>query len=183
MKSNLLVFQGAALLVLSSWLAGCSGNSVEESSPFEKAETSGPYEVVKVTDGDTIKVSISGRRFDIRLIGINTPETVHPTKPIECFGPESSDFAKELLGGSSVYLEYDKTQAPFDRWDRVIAHVWTEDKELYASEAIANGFGVEYTYDADYKYKDIYLQDQSKAEKSSIGLWGSCSNQRQKPTD
>jgi micrococcal nuclease len=168
------VFQSAVLLFFAIFVAGCSSNPTNTSSPFEEAVTSGPYEVVKVTDGDTIKVSISGYELSIRPIGIDTPETVHPTKPVGCFGPESSDYADELLGGSSVYLEYDESQANFDRYKRVLAHVWTEDKELYASLVIQKGFGIEFTYAADYKYKDMYLEDQSKAEKSSIGLWGSC---------
>ncbi len=174
LKSNLLIFQGATLLVVSFWIAGCSGSPTDTSSPFEEAVTSGPYEVVKVTDGDTIKVSISGYELSIRPIGIDTPETVHPTEPVGCFGPESSDYADELLGGSSVYLEYDESQANFDRYKRVLAHVWTEDKKLYAAEAIRNGFGVEKTYSADYKYKQIYLENQSKAKESFIGLWGNC---------
>jgi endonuclease YncB( thermonuclease family) len=180
MKSNILIFWGAALLVVSLWLAGCAENSAKASSPFEEAETSGPYEVIKVTDGDTIKVSISGYRFSVRPIGIDTPETVHPTKPIGCFGPESSDYAKDLLGGSNVYLEYDKSQAPFDKYKRVLAHVWTEEKELYASGAIQQGYGIEFTYATDYKYKQLYLEDQSKAKANSVGLWGSCPKTGQK---
>ena len=174
MRKMSRTLQCAAFLSLAISISACSDKSAEASSSFEEAETSGPYEVIKVTDGDTIKVSISGYRFSVRPIGIDTPETVHPTKPIGCFGPESSDYAKDLLGGSSVYLEYDKSQAPFDRYKRILAHVWTEDKKLYASQAIANGFGFEYTYDADYKYKQLYLDDQSQAKANSTGLWGSC---------
>jgi micrococcal nuclease len=174
MKSNLLVFQGAVLLVVSSWLAGCSENSGEVSSPFEEAETSGPYEVVKVTDGDTVNVLIDGEKVKVRIIGIDTPEVVSTTESVQCYGPESSVFAEEILGGSSVYLEYDESQGLLDKFGRTLAHVWTEDKELYSSEAIANGFGVEHTYDADYKYKEMYLEDQSKAKASSTGLWGNC---------
>ena len=60
----------------------------------------GPYQVIKVVDGDTITIDLNGKAETIRLIGINTPETVDPRKPVECFGVEASNKAKELL----IYL-------------------------------------------------------------------------------
>jgi len=174
MRHVLKAFQSVVFLSFAILVAGCGENSVEASSAFEEAETSGPYEIVKVTDGDTVQVLIDGEKVKVRIIGIDTPEVVSTTEPVQCFGPESSTFAEELLAGSSVYLEYDESQGLLDKFGRTLAHVWTEDKELYASEAIANGFGIEYTYETDYKYKEIYLEDQSKAKASSSGLWGSC---------
>ena len=166
--------QGAVLLSFAIFVAGRSEKPVEIPSAFDEAEIFGPYEIVKITDGDTFKVLIRGEKVTIRPIGIDTPETVHPTKPVQCFGPESSAYAEELLGGSSVYLEYDESQGLLDKYDRTLAHVWTVGKTLYAADAIRKGFGREYTYSADYKYKELYLDDQSKAKASSSGLWGSC---------
>jgi micrococcal nuclease len=181
MKFNLSIFQAFMLLLASFLAAGCSKNTADVAAPNQEAELFGPYPVVKVTDGDTFRVLINGEKVRIRPIGIDTPETVHPSKPVQCFGPESSDYAEELLLDSSVYLEYDESQAIFGKHGRTLAHVWTEDKKLYASQAIADGFGFEYTYDADYKYKQLYLADQRKAKANSAGLWGSCPKSGQKP--
>ena len=67
----------------------------------------GPYTVLKVVDGDTIHVSADGQKLKIRMIGLDTPETVDPRKPVQCFGLEVSAQAKTILGGQSVYLETD----------------------------------------------------------------------------
>ena len=174
MRNFSKTFQNVVFLSFAIFVAGCSEKSDEISSPFEEADTSGPYEIVKVTDGDTVQVLIDGEKIKVRIIGIDTPEIVSTTEPVQCFGQESSAYAEDLLGGSSVYLEYDESQGLLDKYDRTLAHVWMEDKTLYAAEAISNGFGREYTYAADYKYKELYLDDQSKAKENSVGLWGSC---------
>ena len=72
------------------------------------------FNVIKVIDGDTITVNINGKTTTLRLIGINTPETVDPRKPVECFGREASAKAHELLDGKRVRLEYDPSQGMFD---------------------------------------------------------------------
>ena len=174
MSNEFKVFRGVVFLSFAIVVAGCSEKSAEPPSPFEEAKLSGPYEVVKVTDGDTINVMVDGAKVKIRIIGIDTPETVSTSDPIQCFGPESSAYAEKIFEDSSVFLEYDDSQGLLDKYDRTLAHVWTEDKTLYAAEAIRNGFGREYTYSADYEYKGMYLENQSKAKASSSGLWGTC---------
>jgi len=174
MSFSIKPFQSVVFIYFSIFVAGCSGSPTDTSSPFEEAEKSGPYEIVKVTDGDTVQVLVDGEKIKVRIIGVDTPEVVSTTEPVQCYGPESSVFAEQLLEGSSVYLEYDESQGVLDSFGRTLAHVWTEDQKLYAAEAIRNGFGVEKTYSADYKYKQMYLENQSKAKESSIVLWGNC---------
>lgn len=145
--------------------------------------------VVKVVDGDTITVrkgidDISLKQT-IRLIGINTPETVDPRKKVECFGREASAKAKELLLGKMVRLEYDKTQDTKDKYGRGLAYVYvhsregdhtyatnTKDTEIFFNKyMIASGYAYEYTYDKPYKYQKEFKEAQRNAEVGKLGLW------------
>ena len=78
--------------------------------------------VTRVIDGDTVEVSLNGESQTVRYIGIDTPETKHPSKPIECFGPEASQFNEELVSGKQVLLEEDVTDK--DRYGRLLRYVW-----------------------------------------------------------
>jgi hypothetical protein len=83
--------------------------------------------VVEVVDGDTIKVSVDGAVETIRLIGIDTPETKDPRKPVQCFRWEASAKAEELLAGRRVRLEADDTQDDRDKYGRLLRYVWRDD--------------------------------------------------------
>ena len=154
---------------------GCASASDSDSATGQAVEAlEGPYKVAKVTDGDTIHVVRNGKDIKVRIIGIDTPETVSNSQPIECYGPEASAFASGLLGGKTVYLEYDGSQDEVDKFGRTLAHVWTSDKKLYAAEAILEGFGVEMTYADPYNHRDLFLANQEHAKQEKVGLWGSC---------
>jgi micrococcal nuclease len=111
------------------------------------------YRVVKVVDGDTITVEKNGSSETLRLIGINTPETVDPRKPVECFGEEASNKAKELLMGQQVRLEADPTQGERDKYDRLLRYVFLTDGTFYNKVIIQQGYAYEYTYNTPYKYQ------------------------------
>jgi micrococcal nuclease len=129
-------------------------------------------DVVKVVDGDTIDVSLDGKIERIRLIGINTPETVDPRKPVECFGKEASDKAKALLSGKKVYLEADPISGERDKYDRLLRFVFLEDGTSFNLLMIKMGYAYEYTYDVPYKYQAEFKQAQKEAEANKAGLWG-----------
>jgi len=141
----------------------------EISKPLESLH--GPYRVLKVTDGDTIHVLRDGVDVRVRIIGVNTPEVY---RGVQCFGPEASEFAKSEMANTSIYLEYDSTQSQLDKYGRVLAHVWTATKQLYAAEAIRNGFGFEATYAGIYHHRDLYLANQKVAVQEAVGLWRNC---------
>ena len=90
-----------------------------------RGELQGMFRVARVVDGDTIRVAINGHEEPIRLIGIDTPETVHPTRGEEPYGRAASDFTKGLLEGRSVYLEFDVEER--DRFGRLLAYVYIDD--------------------------------------------------------
>lgn len=129
------------------------------------------YEVSRVIDGDTLEIKINDRKESVRLIGINTPETVDPRKSVECFGKEASDKMKELASGNLVYLEYDDTQGLRDKYNRLLAYVYLEDDEMLNRKMIAEGYAHEYTYNLPYKYQKEFRELQNFARTQERGLW------------
>jgi micrococcal nuclease len=129
------------------------------------------YSVTSVTDGDTLKVNINGKVETLRLIGIDTPETVDPRKPVQCFGKEASNKAKELLNGRKVRIETDPTQGERDKYDRFLAYIYRDDGLFYNKYMIEQGYAHEYTYNLPYKYQAEFKVAQRSAQNSELGLW------------
>ena len=127
--------------------------------------------VTKVVDGDTIDVMIGTTTERVRLIGINTPETVDPRKPVECFGREASAKAHELLDKQKVFLEADKTQDNRDKYGRLLRYARREDGLFYNLEIIKQGYAYEYTYQILYKYQTEFKAAQVLARENKLGLW------------
>jgi micrococcal nuclease len=130
------------------------------------------FAIVKVIDGDTVDVDINGNIERLRLIGINTPETVDPRKPVECFGTEASNKAKSLLDGARVVLKSDPSQGERDKYDRLLRYVFLEDGTNFNLLMIKEGYAHEYTYRAPYQYQAEFKQAQKEATANKIGLWG-----------
>ena len=131
------------------------------------------YSVVKVVDGDTIDVVIDGTTERLRLIGINTPETVDPRKTVQCFGKEASGKAKSLLTGAKVSLEQDSSQGERDTYGRLLVYVFLEDGTHFNQYMIAEGYAHEYTYRIPYKYQAEFKAAQASARANEKGLWSS----------
>jgi endonuclease YncB( thermonuclease family) len=109
----------------------------------------------------------------LRLIGMDTPETVDPRKPVQCFGKEASNKAKELLVGTKVRLEKDSTQGELDKYGRTLAYVYREDGLFYNKHMIEQGYAHEYTYNTPYKYQAEFKAAQKSAQENQRGLWSS----------
>ena len=182
-----------ATVALIGTVPACSSSGTEESVPSvagealadatiattPRGEVRDGLVVDRVVDGDTVKVTLDGEQVSVRLIGINTPETVKPGSPIECFGPESSDFAVDLLDGQSIVLEFDESQGYLDRYDRVLAYVWRVLPDgtlrLFNEEAVRGGFAYERQYsDGPYAWKDAFDDAQREAQEAGAGLWSAC---------
>lgn len=134
----------------------------------------GPFEVVQVVDGDTVKIATGEGRLTLRLIGIDTPETVHPSKPVECFGPEASEEAARLLRGQRVWVELDPGQGTTDRYDRLLAYLWTSPTDMFNWHMIREGFATEYTYDTAYNHRTAFVAAERLAAGELRGLWRDC---------
>ena len=137
----------------------------------------GSYPVVSVVDGDTIKVRMSGRVESVRLIGIDAPETNAPGRPVQCFGPEASAKAKELLAGKAVRLEYDDSQDRRDRYDRLLAYAWVGDV-LFNEWMIRQGYAREFTYNVPYRYQQMFQAAEAEARAPAAGCARCCGLQR-----
>ena len=144
------------------------------------------YEVVQVVDGDTIKVrSATGQVETVRLIGIDTAEVVDPRTPVQCFGREASERAKQLLSNQRVQLEQDPTQDTRDRYGRLLAYVWLEDGTFFYKQMIADGCAHEYTYNTPYKYQAEFKAAQQQARDAQLGLWApdTCNGDTKQPAE
>ena len=129
------------------------------------------YTVLKVIDGDTIDVLINEKKEIVRLIGIDTPEVVDPRKPVQCFGEEASQKAKQLLIGEQVRLESDPTQSDRDKYHRLLRYVFLPDGTFLNLLLIQEGFAHEYTYNSPYRYQKEFKGAQKKAQEGKKGLW------------
>lgn len=129
------------------------------------------YSVTEVVDGDTVKINMNGKVETLRLIGMDTPETVDPRKPVQCFGKEASNKAKELLSGKKIRIEMDPTQGERDKYDRLLAYVYRDDGIFYNKYMIEQGYAHEYTYNTPYKYQAEFKAAQKSAQTAQLGLW------------
>ena len=134
----------------------------------------GPYPVVRAVDGDTIRVDRDGEEIVIRFIGLDTPETVAPDRPVECFGPEASARTKDLGEGGSVWLEYDDASGLTDKYDRTLAFVWLDERTMLNELLIREGFAEEVTYTDGYAHQRDFRAAEREAQQARAGLWGAC---------
>jgi micrococcal nuclease len=141
------------------------------SAPIAKTPEGDLFDVVGVVDGDTIKVSIGATVETLRLIGIDTPETKDPRKPVQCFGEEATRKATELLTGKRVRLEADTSQGERDKYGRLLRYVWREDGLFFNEWMIRNGYAFEYTYNTPYQYQASFKEAQRYASENNLGLW------------
>ncbi len=123
--------------------------------------------VTEVVDGDTLKISFDDKKLTLRLLGVDTPETVHPSKPVEYFGKEASDYLKNLVEGKQVTLSFD--QQKIDSYSRALAYVYIDD--LFVNEEILKqGYGYAYTR-FPFKYLEAFKAHEAEAKASNRGLW------------
>jgi micrococcal nuclease len=128
------------------------------------------YMVQSVIDGDTIKIIYNGAVTSVRLIGVNTPETVDPRSTVECFGIEASNYLKQKIGGKNIRIAADTTQTDRDKYNRLLRYIYLDGEDIGQS-IIYNGYGYEYTYNIPYAHQNTYKSAQSDAEKQNRGLW------------
>jgi micrococcal nuclease len=144
-----------------------------------KGETVSGLKVSRVVDGDTLHVILDGDDVTVRLIGMNTPETVKQNTPVECYGPQASDYAKTTLTGRTVTLEFDESQGRTDQYGRTLAYVWLEqpggELSLVNLDEISQGFARERQYGpTPYAWKPTFKDAATVAKKAGVGLWGAC---------
>ena len=136
-------------------------------------EIDGWVSVLRVVDGDTVVVRFDdGAEETLRYIGIDAPETVHPRRGVDCFGPEASARNTELVEGRRVALERDVSQR--DRYGRLLRYVYTEDGAMVNARLVAEGYAQVATFPPDVKHADLLRRLQGEARERDAGLWGAC---------
>lgn len=133
--------------------------------------------VIRVIDGDTVEVAFGSKTVGVRLIGIDTPETVHPTVGVECYGRQASAFTKSRLEGRNVRVEYDIERT--DRYGRTLAYLWLEGR-LFNRLLVRRGYAQVSTYPPNVKYVEAFVDAERAARRSGAGLWSAgCSGAEQ----
>lgn len=170
-RSNIVFIIGIILLLLAYFFETPPLGIFNVRSSITENTIGIYYKVTKVTDGDTIHINMDGNDEVVRLIGINTPETVDPRRPIQCFGKEATARLQKIVGGEIVRLEYDDSQGLRDSYQRLLAYIYLEDGEMVNRKMIAEGYAYEYTYMTPYKYQKEFRQLQTFARSTERGLW------------
>jgi len=156
-------------------LAGCSHAAAARSTVADSASAlASNATLVRVVDGDTIDIDLHGTRERVRLIGIDTPETVKPNTPVQCFGPEASAHTKSLLPkGTRLHVERDVE--PRDKYQRVLAYVYRADDGLFVNlDIIGSGFARLLTIPPNVAHVDDFVAAARTARQSRLGLWSGC---------
>ena len=169
MRRHLIALTIAVTLTVTAVSSACTGDEAAVSRDGANAT------VVRVVDGDTVQVDIDGQREKLRLIGIDTPETVKPDTPVQCFGPEASAFTKQLLPeGTAVRVERDVEAR--DDYGRLLGYVYRADDGLFVNlEIVAQGYASLLTFPPNVAHVDEFVAAARAAERANLGLWSACS--------
>jgi len=162
-----------ASLCITAVLAVTMGALAQEEAEVEYDET---VTVERIVDGDTIRIAPAVDGIDeVRLIGIDTPETKDPDCDVQPYGPEALTFTRDELQGEEVDLEFDEDRV--DRYDRLLAYVYTDD-EMFNETLLEEGYAQVYTVSPNDRYEDRFEEAQEVAQEAEIGIWGLSSSEQ-----
>ena len=132
--------------------------------------------VERVVDGDTIVIRIGGKSESVRLIGIDTPETVKPGAPVDCFGPEASAYTKSLLHEGDIVTVNRDVEAR-DKYHRLLGYIYRARDQLFINmDLVSSGMARAKRYPPNTAMANQFEAAEALANKNNIGLWGSCAN-------
>jgi micrococcal nuclease len=155
----------------SGWWFGRHGPGVAPNSTTAPAGTRVDALVTETVDGDTVHVQTSSGPDTVRLLGINTPETHHPRKPVECYGPEASAYTEQVLTGRRVRLELDVEQR--DKYGRLLAYI-VVDGRRFNDELLRRGYARVLIISPNGAYARPMIEEELAAKRARRGLWGAC---------
>jgi micrococcal nuclease len=160
-----------AVSLLALALVACSSGDGSAATPHPPA---GHAVIVRPVDGDTVVVEVDGREEPVRLIGIDTPESVAPDRPVECFGPEAKARTAELLpAGTVVRLERDVEAR--DRYDRLLVYIIREEDDVLVNLLLVEeGFAEAISYAPNLAREGELDQAEAEARAAGKGLWPTC---------
>jgi micrococcal nuclease len=167
---------GALVLLALALLGLLHGCDSEEGTEIAEPDGFGPgdraqAEVVEVIDGDTIEVSLEGTEDDVRYIGVDTPESVAPGEPVECFGHRASDFNADLVEGRTVRLVFDRELR--DDYGRLLAYVHVGGVFVNA-ELVERGYARTLEIPPNTARAPLLARLEVEAGQAGRGLWNAC---------
>jgi len=143
--------------------------------PWEEDPEQGPVStgalVTRVVDGDTVEARIGGEVEDVRLIGVDTPETVKPDAPVECFGPQASAFTHRALEGKTMRLVLGQERR--DRYGRLLAYAYLGDR-FFNAALVRRGLARTLTIPPNDRHAGELRRLELAAARAGRGLWGAC---------
>lgn len=165
------VARAVAAVALAAALLGSCGDAGPEGGA---GADPGAARVVRVVDGDTVVVELAGREERVRLIGVDTPESVDPRRPVECFGKEAAAFTESLLPeGTPVRLVRDVEAR--DRYDRLLAYVYRAADDLFVNaELVRQGYAQPLTIPPNVAHAEQFVALAAEARAEARGLWSAC---------
>jgi micrococcal nuclease len=163
-RGSALLLLLAAVVLLRPW------ESWDELSGDEGPRSAQAY-VSRVVDGDTVEVQLDGSEEDVRYIGVDTPETVKPGEPVQCFGKRASGFNHQLVEGERVRLVFDEERR--DVYGRLLAYVYLGDRFVNA-DLIRRGLARTLTIPPNDRFADRFKRLEIAAARAGRGLWGAC---------
>jgi micrococcal nuclease len=153
-------------------LHGCGGGATtRESASEEPAGHAVHARVVRVVDGDTIEAEVGGADEDVRYIGVDTPETVKPGTPVQCFGPQASAYNHRLVEGRSVRLVFDRERR--DVYGRLLAYVYLHGRLVNAA-LVRGGLARTLSIPPNTAHAPLFHRLAARAGRAGRGLWGDC---------
>jgi micrococcal nuclease len=181
------------LATAGGWLSGDDGSATDgtgtDGAATDAAETGdGPAgsrppgagsvdanaTVERVVDGDTLVVDVDGRSERLRMIGVDTPESVKPDAPVECFGPEASAFTADLLPPDTP-IRIERDVVGRDDFGRLLGYVYRADDGLFVNrELMRTGHATPLSIEPNTTFAQVFVADARDAERRSLGLWGAC---------
>jgi micrococcal nuclease len=150
---------------------GGPGGADSDGGPGGRARAPVSARVVRAIDGDTIEVAIDGGTDDVRYIGVDTPETVKPGEPVQCYGPEASAFNHDLVDGETVRLVFDRELR--DVYGRLLAYVHAEGTFVNAA-LVRGGYARTLEIPPNTSEADRLGDIEQRAADAGVGLWGAC---------
>jgi micrococcal nuclease len=171
-RPTLLFALGALVTIASACSSATSSGSTGQPGSAAVAPA-GSATVVRVVDGDTIVARVGGHDERVRFIGIDTPETVSPVKPVQCYGKQASDHTKALLPeGTRLRLERDVVAR--DVYGRLLAYVWRSDGLFVNLELARDGYASLLTIPPNVAHVAQFQAAVASARARGLGLWGRC---------
>ena len=157
-----------------------AGNNNGQDTPVQQDDSGFVMgTVTRVVDGDTADITVDGAKRRVRFLCVDTPETVHPNKPVQFYGPEASAFTKESLTGRRVWLEYDKN--PQDRYGRHLAYIWTAKpksittetirRDMFNAKLLLGGYAKVSVIKPNNRYASQFKEFESEAKNARRGMW------------